>query len=214
MTVYTEIKNLIGKSKLEEALEVFLKIDDLNETTNNQLLILSGQYYRWKVNNRIGTVDDSNLHKIQLGLLELIDEIKSAKDNKFEIEATEIHKIDFNVPKDEAVEVIFHYRHRRIKEKILVPKKITLQELTYALVSCYNLKQYLPRRRHKVEWILLVNHRKVTDENGRIKRIFEKRGIKNGDNVLVEAVVTKYKIKMKDDKPKIEEKKGIIPCSA
>lgn len=224
MRVYTEIKNLIGKGKLEEALEASLRLNDLDERTNNQLLILSGQYCKWKANNRIGIVDDSNINKIKLALLELIDEIKSSKSDSSSVDEkesiqqeseqiTEMDKIDFNVPDDESVEVTFHYRHKRIKEKIPIPKDLTIEELIDTLVIGYNLEKHLPSRYHKVEWTLLLNHRKFTDKNRKIKRTLEKIGIKNGDNVSVKAAVTKYKIKMKDDKPEIEEKKSVINCN-
>ncbi len=236
MTVYTEIKNLIGKGKLEKALEVSLRLNDLDKQANNQLFILSGQYCKWKVNDRIGIVDDSNLNKIRLGLLELIGEIESSKsdsssadekestqqeseqigeDDRSEIEAINMDKIDFNVSEDESVEVIFHSKYWKIKHKILVPKKLTLHELIDALITHYDFEEVLvPPGSHKVEWIFLVNHQKITDRNGRMRHTLEKRGLKNGDNISIKTVFTKYNIKMKGDKPEIEKKRGVIPCAA
>jgi len=166
-------------------------------------------------NSRLGIVDNSVLHKIELGLLELIDEIESPNRESIlirettsflstelhdnlknkEIEVAEIEKIDFNVSKKSAIKLFFHSKFWKRKESVFVPKDLTIQELIDAFIDHYMLLDVLaPFEFHKVKWILLVNYREIVEREKALSEL----NIKDGDNFKIKGVFTKYSIKMKE----------------
>lgn len=216
------VRRLIAKGKPEQALEELLKMEGLDDIIANQLLLLSGRFYRWKTKNRIGIADEAGFNSIVAGLLDLVQEIESPQiESSFvqrkdltraelteltepqpeELEAPAMPAIDFNVPRSEAFEVVFHSKYWQREERILVPKDLTVQELIDAFVDHYQLAEVLvPFEYHKVEWIFLVNYRQ---EEAR-EETLEEIGLKDGDHLRIKGIFTQYGIKMRDGEPEPE----------
>jgi hypothetical protein len=216
------VRQHITRGQTEQALEALLQMEGLDEIITNQLLLLSGRFYYWKTQQRIGAATETGLHQITADLLDLVNEIESPRIESALIERTEFTRealaeladeklpaveapamepIDFNVSRADAIEIVFHSKYWQRQERVLVPKDLTVQELIDAFVDHYRLAEVLvPFEYHKVEWLFLVNYRQVDARAETLEEI----GLKDGDHVRIKGIFTKYGIKMHDGQPEPE----------
>ncbi len=215
-----KVRKYLQEGETEKAIEQLLQLQGLDRNITDQILHLSGQYHRWKVMNRVGIPDPVALNRINWSIIELLGEIESPvvesvvvrsdppengnagapKENETETPAVpEMGPIDFNVMEGNGVELLYHSRYWNRKDWIRVPKDITLAELLQAMIDHYRLLEVLApfEDYHKVEWKLFVNYREVKERDVTV----EDFGMKNGDNIRIKAVFTKYRIKVVDGEP-------------
>ncbi len=84
MEIAHQIKTLLAKGETEKALDLLLEnADALDNTAQQQIFLLSGQYKQWKRERMLGIEQSSSeLRRIELAIMELLDAPKQAASRK------------------------------------------------------------------------------------------------------------------------------------
>lgn len=84
MEIAHQIKTLLAKGETEKALDLLLEnADALDNTAQQQIFLLSGQYKQWKRERMLGIEQSSSeLRRIELAIMELLDAPKAAASRK------------------------------------------------------------------------------------------------------------------------------------
>lgn len=89
------VLKLISKNKLEEAIESCMEQFDSEGTHYDQIVMISGNLYKWKVEDRMGLKPgDTILNKIRLSIIELVNDYILFNPQETNIDRVDLAKMD------------------------------------------------------------------------------------------------------------------------